>query len=184
MPLDLQFYTLFVMVLTGIAAGIIFDVFRAVRGVTGARGLVGDLWDLLFWAIVTLLVAVGLVIGNWGKLRVGVLLAAVLGVWIYTELASDLVLAAARRFLLLVGRAALSVLDLIATIVLWPLELALTLVQWVAGFVLAVARALFALVAWLFEPLWVGIYLRFETPIGYYRHRLGPYLYLLRQLLR
>jgi len=184
MALDLQFYTLFVMILTGVGAGLVFDLVRALRGITRARGIVGDLWDLLFWVLLTVLVAAGLVIGNWGHLRFSILLGVLVGLWIYSELASELVLRVFRHLFLAIGRVLAFALHVLETIVVWPLELLLSVaslaLQLVVGLLMLVMRGL----GWLLLPFWMLVYPALEPRIGYYRHRIGPLLYLLRQVLR
>lgn len=184
MALDLQFYTLFVMILTGVAAGLVFDLLRALRGMTHARGIVADLWDLLFWVVLTVLVAAGLVVGNWGHLRFSILLGVLLGLWIYTELASELVVRGFRRLLQFIGAALMFLVEVIETIIIWPLELVLQLVSLILELVAWLLVVLVRIVAWPFRPLWRAIYPSIEPKLGYYRHRAGPLLFCLRRLLK
>jgi spore cortex biosynthesis protein YabQ len=184
MPLDLQFYTLSVMILTGVAAGLVLDVFRSLRKVTGARGLARELWDLLFWLVLTVVVAAGLVVGTWGRLRLIVLLGGVVGLWLYLELASDIVFVYAEQLLGLAFRMGRALLEFAVAVLLLPLELFILVVEWTAEAVLFVLRPTGTLLKWLLEPVWRRVYPRFETELGYYRHLLGPYLYLLRRLFR
>ncbi len=184
MPLDLQFYTLFVMVVTGIAAGFTFDVFRVMRGLTGVRGIAGDLLDLLFWVVVTALVSMGLVVGNWGDLRLSVLLGGLVGVWMYVELASDTityVLSASFKFVAQVVR---FLYEWTVNIIVFPFSLAFTLLMWALEIVGGLLGLGFRFIAWLFAPLVWWMYPHIEPKIGFYRHRIGPYWHWLKQFLR
>jgi spore cortex biosynthesis protein YabQ len=103
--LGLQVYAFLVMVLTGVAVGVCFDLYRSVRGVVRPRRPVArDLGDLAFSLVAFLLVAAGLFLSNWGELRLYAFAGLAAGAALYFELASETVLAVARGVLILAGR--------------------------------------------------------------------------------
>lgn len=102
--LDLQFYTFFVMVLAGMAGGLLFDVSRAIRWEFRTGRIITGLMDLVFWVMATLVVAGALIVGNWGVLRLYVPVGLGLGLVFYHYLASPVMLAVFRFFLRMLRR--------------------------------------------------------------------------------
>lgn len=86
--LDVQLYMFMVLTLTGIVVGILYDFFRTLRDVFKVRGRLASLGDLVFWLVATLFGIAGLILGNWGELRLYVFLALALGLFLYFQLAS------------------------------------------------------------------------------------------------
>lgn len=95
--LGVQLYMFLVLVLTGVAWSLCFDVYRAWRSLARPRGWRSDLGDLVFWLAGALLVAGGLFLGNWGDLRLYVFLGLALGGYLYFRLASPTILPVLRR---------------------------------------------------------------------------------------
>jgi spore cortex biosynthesis protein YabQ len=102
--LPLQVYAFLVVVLTGIACSFLFDLYRSWRSLAHPRRLAGDVADLAFGVLATVVVAAGLFLSNWGDLRLYVFLGLVLGAAAYHWLASPVVQPAARRALWAVAR--------------------------------------------------------------------------------
>ncbi len=90
--LDVQLYMVFIFIITGVALGIVFDIYRALIRTGKAKGWKHHVYDLFLWLISAIIVAWGLLLGNWGELRIYVLLAILLGVLFYSQLASPLFL--------------------------------------------------------------------------------------------
>jgi spore cortex biosynthesis protein YabQ len=93
LPLDLQIYVFSVFTLAGIALGVSFDFYRAFRHITRPRGWLAGLEDLLFCGLAASLLLFALLLGNWGEVRLYVLLAMSLGLILYYFLASHALLA-------------------------------------------------------------------------------------------
>jgi spore cortex biosynthesis protein YabQ len=98
-----QVYRLLVMALAGIGAGLGFDLFRAWRGFAHPRGWAVHLSDLAFLCFASVLLAVALVYGNWGDLRLYVGLGFALGAAIYFKLGSPFLLRLFVRLFRLLG---------------------------------------------------------------------------------
>jgi spore cortex biosynthesis protein YabQ len=101
--MDLQFYAFFITVLCGAVLGLFFDLLRAARGYYRPNAWIGGAADLLFWVIAAGALTGALFFGNWGELRLYVLVGLVGGVSLYYWLASPLVLTLAYGFLRLLG---------------------------------------------------------------------------------
>lgn len=86
--LDLQFYAFFMVVLCGALLGLLFDFLRVI--VRRCRlGLVASAAaDLLYWGVATVALSGALFYGNWGELRLYVLVGLLLGILLYWYLAS------------------------------------------------------------------------------------------------
>lgn len=87
-----QILAFVVMVGAGLVVGLMFDVYRVIRVLVRPRAVGGVLMDLAFWVVTTPALFVMLLIGNWGELRLYVFLGVGLGLFVYFQLASPLVL--------------------------------------------------------------------------------------------
>lgn len=129
--------------LTGVACGLAFDGYRAVRRVLPPRRWVGHVLDVLFVAGVTPVAAAGLLTANWGELRAYPLGGLVLGGALYLALGSPVVLPAGTAVL----RGGLVAAGAVARAASWPERLAIAAVTGTAarfraaGVALAEARA-------------------------------------------
>lgn len=103
--LELQLYVFALMLLTGMALGLIFDIYRVLRGLIRLRGLVGDVGDLLVWLLVAPLILVGVLLASWGELRAYIFIGLALGAGLYFFLAGAFVRWTLRYLLALGGRA-------------------------------------------------------------------------------
>lgn len=110
-PLALQARVLAVMVGLGALLGLVFDVYRVLRGRLRPGRKATLLGDLLFWVVATVIAFEMLLAGNWGELRLYVWLGCLLGAGLYHLLLSRLVI----RFLLALWSSAAAALGLIWT---------------------------------------------------------------------
>lgn len=131
--MELQFYALFMTVLSGIGVGLLFDLLRAVRRFVRPGPLLAALGDLLFWGAATAMVGTGLFLGNWGEYRLYVLVGLLIGLGLHFWLASPAVLWLADRLLHALAWA-LGLLWALALRLVWFPLLAL------AGFILRLGR--------------------------------------------
>lgn len=81
-----------VMVGAGVVTGCMFDLYRVVRVLVNPRAMGGVLMDILFWVLATPVLSLMFLAGNWGELRLYVFLGIGLGLFVYFQLASPLVL--------------------------------------------------------------------------------------------
>ncbi|MGE5674344.1 MAG: spore cortex biosynthesis protein YabQ [Mycobacterium leprae] len=159
--LDLQFYAFSMVVLCGILLGLLFDVLRAVGRAGKFNRWATLAADLAFWSVCTVALSGALFYGNWGELRLYVLVGLLLGLGLYYWLASPVVLATIDLMI----RVLVWLVDLLVKlwlrVVWWPLLAFLGLLQavgrtlwgWMRTLSDIVSEGLQSILAWLFRPL-------------------------------
>ncbi|PKM83645.1 MAG: spore cortex biosynthesis protein YabQ [Firmicutes bacterium HGW-Firmicutes-13] len=83
MSVESQFQILFSLAAAGLIMGIIFDFYHVLKRFWKIKPWLQFILDFLTWVIITCLTAAGLLLINWGEVRVYVFLAIGLGVLIY-----------------------------------------------------------------------------------------------------
>ncbi|MBC8079041.1 MAG: spore cortex biosynthesis protein YabQ [Gorillibacterium sp.] len=83
MTLSVQYLTMGMMMASGIAMGVIFDVYRVLTGQLRLVRRLVPLLDLVYWAGVTIFVFRMLKLGNEGQLRFFVFIGLALGTYLY-----------------------------------------------------------------------------------------------------
>lgn len=91
-PVALQGYYFLVTLALGALVGICFDFYRTCRYFRKPRGAWVLIFDLLFFLAVTFLVYAGLLLANWGEVRIYVFAGLTLGLLAYYLLVSPLAL--------------------------------------------------------------------------------------------
>lgn len=114
-PLGTQLYAFGIVLLAGVNLGLFFDLFRVIRGLLRPGLLSTPLLDLLFWALVTPVLVLYLILANWGELRGYVLVGLALGFFFYRLLFSGIVIS----LLLWLVDVIRGVLNLVLTFLLW-----------------------------------------------------------------
>lgn len=134
-PLDVQVYALSVMALTGIAIGVVYDAMQAMREVLGlAQSDLGTaIGDLLYWSLATAMIAAGILLGNWGALRLYVLAGIAAGVWFYLVTASEGVRWLWTGLFELFAQCVV----ILWTVVSWPVRLTWRILEPVYGWILS-----------------------------------------------
>jgi spore cortex biosynthesis protein YabQ len=163
--LDLQFYAFFMITLCGAFLGMLFDLLRVARGHYEPNRWVSAAADLLYWSVATLALSSALFYGNWGELRLYVVVALLAGLGLYYWLASPLVMSLFRAVIAvlewLANLLAMLVLRLVWAPILFIAGLLwavlLTLWRWIRKIGLWLWRLLDGLGNWLFTPL-IGPY--------------------------
>lgn len=92
MPVGVQVYQFSVMVLAGIALGVVYDFYRTFRVMTQPGRYATVVYDCLLWVIATLVVLGAVFYANWGEVRAYVFIGAATGMLGYFKLASPVVL--------------------------------------------------------------------------------------------
>ncbi|NPV71082.1 MAG: spore cortex biosynthesis protein YabQ [Firmicutes bacterium] len=92
--LDIEIYRMSVMLLAGVAAGLLFDIYRIFRWVTSPRGIVVYLEDAIFWLVLTPLLVFALIVSNWVNLRLYAFVGFALGFAVYLVFGSPAVVLA------------------------------------------------------------------------------------------
>lgn len=90
-PLSTQLYSFGIVLLAGVSLGVFFDLFRVIRGLLRPGFFSTPLLDLLFWALVTPVLILYLLLANWGELRGYVVIGLALGFFFYKLLLSGIV---------------------------------------------------------------------------------------------
>lgn len=123
--LGTQLYSLGIVLLAGITLGLFFDLFRVIRGILRPGLISTPILDLLFWALVTPLLVLYLILANWGELRGYVLIGLVLGLFFYRLLLSGMV----TSFLLWLVQVVGGFLNLLVSFLLWLVSFPVLLIQ-------------------------------------------------------
>ena len=123
--LGTQLYAFGIVLLAGINLGLFFDLFRVIRGLLRPGILSTPLLDLLFWALVTPVLLLYLILANWGELRGYVIIGLALGLFFYRLLLSGMIIS----FLLWVVQAVRGLLNLLVSFLLWLISFPVLLIQ-------------------------------------------------------
>lgn len=83
-----QTVTFLITIITGLLLGVLFDFYRALRNRMRPPLLIGSLADLGYWAVATVVAFAGLLLGNWGELRLYVFIGLFGGAFLYYRLFS------------------------------------------------------------------------------------------------
>lgn len=87
-PLLDQFYYFALTILIGAISGFCYDLYKVTRGTLRLRRIGTALGDVLFWVILTAVVFILLLAGNWGEVRLYVLIGLTIGAVLYLNLLS------------------------------------------------------------------------------------------------
>lgn len=160
--LDQQVFACAVLALAGVAIGFWFDLLRAWRTVFAPELWWAALGDLIFWLVVAVTVGGALYLGNWGEIRLYVLISLVLGAGCYGLCASRVV----RATLVMLLRVLVAVVRLLVRAVyrvIWVPALMLAGLVWrgIAWLLRLVSRVLW----WLIRPLVLSLWHRLEPVI-------------------
>ncbi|MGL4741890.1 MAG: spore cortex biosynthesis protein YabQ [Sarcina sp.] len=87
LPLEIQFNILIVSIIAGIFIGILFDMYRVIRGVNHSKILVA-IQDVLFWILSGLVIFIFILVFNFGFLTTYVYLLISVGLILYFSILS------------------------------------------------------------------------------------------------
>jgi spore cortex biosynthesis protein YabQ len=111
-----QFQAFLLMIGAGMAAGLCYDLYRVTRSSLGLRRLGSSIGDILFWFLMTPFVFAMLLYGNWGELRLYVLLGLGCGLALYLKLGSRLATEVIRTVFMVLNRFRLWLLFLLVLV--------------------------------------------------------------------
>lgn len=114
-----QIFSFFTTVCIGLLAGILFDVYRVLRGLWKPRKLGTFIGDMIFWVLLTALVFILLLVGNWGEIRVYVFLGIALGCWWYFKAFSK----KNQQILMRLFKFLSKILKVMGRIIIWPFKM-------------------------------------------------------------
>lgn len=123
--LGTQLYAFGIVLLAGITLGLFFDFFRVVRGLIRPGFIGTPILDLLFWALITPILILYLLLANWGELRGYVIIGLLLGLFFYRLILSGMVIS----FLLWLVQGIRGLLNLFVSFVLWLISFPVLLIQ-------------------------------------------------------
>ena len=83
-----QFNLLFYSFIAGIFTGILFDIYRVIRGLELPNKVLGFIEDLLFWILAAIIIFIFLLYSNDAIIGMYVYLFMAMGVYIYIKLLS------------------------------------------------------------------------------------------------
>lgn len=162
LQVQLQFYSLFTVVLCGIGVGVLYELLRVGRAYYQPGLVAGAVADLLFWVVAGLFLGAGLFVGTWGATRTYVLVSLLAGLGLYFMLASPVVsrvLWSLLRFLDWLWDLLLLLVDrLVWRPIRWSVSLLLALGLQLWAMLLGMGKGALHLLEWLFRPLVRGPY--------------------------
>jgi spore cortex biosynthesis protein YabQ len=159
LKVELQFYSMFMVILSGMAVGLLYDLLRVGRIYYELGAITGAVADLCFWILSGLSLAAGLFHGNWGDARLYVLIGLILGLGIYLYLASPTISEFVWQLLRFLDWLWGLLFWLVKRLIWQPL---LWLATWLyvggRSILLGLWKVLLWIGAWLFRPLIRGPY--------------------------
>lgn len=81
-----QFFAFLVMVLIGLTVGVSFDIYNVTKKTIRPRRIFVMIGDIFFWVITTINIIFMLLVGNWGEIRLYVVIGIAIGTLIYFRL--------------------------------------------------------------------------------------------------
>ncbi|MDU0206101.1 MULTISPECIES: spore cortex biosynthesis protein YabQ [Paenibacillus] len=154
MTLNVQFHTIFMMFLSGVAISAMFDVFRVLSGKLRLPRWTIPLVDTVYWIVATILVFRLLIYSNEGQVRMFIFLGMGIGICFYFAFLSQVVV----HLTLFLIRVVIAIYKFIAKtveiLIIKPIIGLYRLTVIILGFLLAVAIFLYRIVLQLLYPLW------------------------------
>lgn len=107
--------------LSGVLTGILFDVYRIIRGFEGTNKILTFIEDMLFWIFSSIVVFIFLLFTNYAYIGFYVYLLIALGIYVYLKLLSKVILDIEYKILKTMGK----LLRISKNILLFPIDLLL-----------------------------------------------------------
>ncbi|MCY9705433.1 MULTISPECIES: spore cortex biosynthesis protein YabQ [Paenibacillus] len=172
MNLHTQWMTVMLMLMSGLALGLVFDSYRVVAGQFKFPRWTLPVFDLLYWLAATVFVFQMLVKGNQGELRFYVVLGLAAGAWLYAVFLSRITVAIVKWLVTALKAVWRFAMRCVHVLVVLPLKAILTggkaltfffisSAMFLLKIVLQCLRPLWMLIAWLFKPLVMPLWNRF-----------------------
>lgn len=124
--LESQIFAFGVTVLMGLTVGILFDFYRVTKGAARPGKIASYAGDILFWVISTIVVFFMLLVGNWGEIRLYVIIGVATGAAVYIKVLSRFVTGFLRKVLDFIRKAMVNIfkfLSYVWFIVTYPITL-------------------------------------------------------------
>lgn len=118
-----QVYAFLITILTGFSFGLLFDLYRVMRGAFRPRHYMTVVMDILFWIVTTPVLIIQLLVANWLELRFYVFLGVSLGLFLYFAVFSPLVLAVVISIGRMISQVAVLTVQGVGVVVMGPINL-------------------------------------------------------------
>ncbi|MCM3342281.1 spore cortex biosynthesis protein YabQ [Paenibacillus sp. MER TA 81-3] len=172
MSLYTQWMTVLLMMMSGLALGLVYDSYRVVAGQFKFPRWTLPFLDVLYWLAATLFVFQMLVKGNQGELRFYVFLGLACGAWLYAVVLSKMTVAVVMWLVKAIKAIVRFVLRCLYVLIILPLKAIwlftkgfILFLKSVAMFLIKIVlqclRPLALLVLWAFRPLVMPVWNRF-----------------------
>jgi spore cortex biosynthesis protein YabQ len=119
MTMDIQIKMMIYSLFVGIITGVLFDVYRTVRGFENPNKVLTVLEDFLFWILVGLLDFIFLLYNNYAYIGIYVYGCIFIGIFLYIKLFSKLFIKVINRILLFIFK----IIRVSLNIIMYPFEL-------------------------------------------------------------
>jgi spore cortex biosynthesis protein YabQ len=83
LPADVQLYFFLTTIIAGLAVGIMFDIYKTLRGFDNPGKLLTIISDLLFWILAAILIFIFFLYSNHGYLRYNSFIGLIIGLYVY-----------------------------------------------------------------------------------------------------
>lgn len=83
LPANVQLYFFLTTIIAGLAVGIMFDIYKNIRGFDNPGKLVTIISDLLFWILAAILIFIFFLYSNYGYLRYNSFIGLIIGLYVY-----------------------------------------------------------------------------------------------------
>jgi len=105
--------------LSGIITGLLFDIYRLIRGFENPNKVLTAIQDLLFWVLTSIVIFVFLMYTNEGYINFYVYVCLIIGAYLYLKLLSRVFIKLQYKFLKFSGRA----IRVVRNVILYPFDL-------------------------------------------------------------
>jgi len=105
--------------LSGIITGLLFDIYRLIRGFENPNKVLTAIQDLLFWVLTSIVIFVFLMYTNEGYINFYVYVCLIIGAYLYLKLLSGVFIKLQYKFLKFSGRA----IRVVRNVILYPFDL-------------------------------------------------------------
>ncbi|KYH28635.1 MULTISPECIES: spore cortex biosynthesis protein YabQ [Clostridium] len=120
-PIQTQINMILYSILAGILTGLLFDIYRIIRGFENPNKVLTFIEDILFWIFAALLVFIFLLYTGYMYVGIHLYIYIALGLYIYVKLMSNYLLKIQYRFMMFLART----LRVTINFLLYPLQLML-----------------------------------------------------------
>lgn len=175
MTLNVQFLTLWMMFVSGLGLGVLFDTFRVFAGQLRVPKWTQPLTDLLYWILATVLVFRVLYWSNQGQVRLFVFIGLLIGVLLYFTALSGRVIAFMLFTIRMTKAFVRLLIQTVKIVVIRPIIALFRFFILFLGFLATVAIFLYKIVlqclypfwkllVWLTKPIWRPVFEHVRVP--------------------